>query len=118
MNGLSKAKDFESQELESEDIDAWEPVPTKAPDSDIQLPQDYIAFHTVGAEEVKVWLAVTQELMRQEITRQLMKLYYVSFLVGLVVFVLTQNVWLLTTFGLLPILIRWIVGYYFRRPKE
>jgi hypothetical protein len=114
-------EDFEFQEPESEEIDVWDPVLTEAEDSDIQLPQDYTVIHTIGAEEVKVWMAVNQELMRQEITRQLMRLYTISFLVGLAIFAFTQNIWLLTASGLLPLLpllIRWIVGYWFRPPKK
>ncbi len=118
MRNNNDEEDFEFQVPEIEVIEVWKPVPTKAEDSNIQLPQGYTTIHTIGSEEVKIWMAVRQELMRQEITRIILKLYIISFLVGLVVFVFTLNIWLLSTFGLLPLLIRWIVGYWFRRPKK
>lgn len=105
----------------SEEIDVWERVLTTTEDSNIHLPRDYSPHSASDVEEVKVWIAIQQVLMRQEITRQIMNLYKISYIVGLVDFVFTQNTWLLATFGLLPfltLLLRWIVGYWFQQPKQ
>jgi len=44
---------------ESEEIDVWEPVLTKG-DSNTQFAQDYVVIHTIGTEEVELWMTVNQ----------------------------------------------------------
>ena len=110
-------ENFEPKEPKVEEIDMWTPIVTTPEDSIIQLFQSHTRNYKVPPEEVDAWIAVSQELMRQEIARLLMKLYVISFFVGLVAFILTQNIWLLAACGL-PLLIRWIIGYFFRQPKK
>lgn len=126
MNISSEPGDFEFQDNQEgeafdnpvEEIDAWEPIKPELDNSDIQSPVAQVTFGVTQTEEVDVWKHMNDELMRQTLVNRVMRLLEAWVVIGLIVFIVTGNVWLLTTAGLLGLFLRRIFDYYFRRPRR
>ncbi len=125
MDTSSESGDFEFQDNQeeafdnsAEEIDAWEPIKPELDNSDIQSPEDQAIFGVAHTEEVDAWKRVSDEVIRQKLVHWVMRLLDFWVISGLIVFIVTGNVWLLTTAGLLGLLLRRIFDYYFRRPKK
>ena len=126
MDTSSEPGDFESQDDQEEEvlacpveeIDVWEPIKLELDNSDIQSPGAQTTSNVAHIEEVDAWKRVNAEKMRQTLAHRIMRLLEVWVVVGLFVFIETGNLWLLTTAGLLGLLLQRIFDYYFRRPKK
>jgi len=126
MDASSDPGDFEFQdnqegealECPAEEIDVWEPIRAELQDFDIQSSGIQANSNVTHTEEVGVWKRVSTEEMRQALAHRFMRLLEAWVLIGLIVFIVTGNVWLLTTAGLLGIPLQKILDYYFRHSKR
>jgi hypothetical protein len=126
MDTCPEPGDFESQDNQEgegfenpvEEIDVWEPIKAEIDNSDIQSPGIQTTSDMTHHEEVDVWKRVSTEKMRQTLAHRFMRLLEAWVVIGLIIFVITGNVWLLTTAGLLGLPLQKILDYYFRRPKK
>lgn len=116
MNIDSGPGNFDFQD--DEEIDAWKAIKPELDNSDIQSSEVQANSGVTHTEEVDAWKRVSDEIIRQMIVRRIMRLLDAWVISGLLVFIVTGNVWLLTTAGLLGLLLRKIFDYYFRRPKK
>lgn len=103
---------------DNEEIDTWEPINPKLSDLDSQSPSIQETSRVKHAEEVDGWKRVSDEAIRLMIVRRVLRLLDAWVISGLIVFIVYGNVWLLTTSGLLELLLRRVFDYYFRRPKK
>ena len=127
MDNYPEPEDLESEDNEEEEFDgvvevieSWERIRTELDNSDVQSPESWTwsTSNSAHKEKVDVWRRVSAEKMRQTLTHRLMRLLEAWVIVGLFVFVLTGNFWLLTTAGLLGLPLQRILDYWFRRPKK
>lgn len=126
MNTSSEPGGFEHQddqkeeplECPVEEIDVWEPIKAGLQDFDIQSPDIQPTSYLRQSGEVELWTRVGEEKTRQRLVHQTMRLFEVWVFVGLIVFIVTRNVWLLTTVGVLGIPLKIILDYYFRRSRK
>lgn len=127
MDTSSEPGDFEFQDNQDgeafdnppvEEIDAWEPIKPGLDNPDIQSSGVKATSGVTHTEEVDAWKRVSDEAIRQMLVHQIMRLLDAWVISGLLVFIVTGNAWLLTTAGLLGLLLRRIFDYYFRRPKK
>lgn len=120
-SGSSEIQDNSEEEVivrPAEEIDVWEPIKHRLNNSDSQSTGIQITSDVVHHEEVGVWTHISTERMRQTLANRFMRLLEAWVVIGLFVFVITGNVWLLTTAGLLGLPLQKILDYYFRRPKR
>ena len=103
---------------DNEEIDSWEPINPKLSDLDSQSSSNQDTFGVTHAGEVDTWKRVSDEAIRLMIVHRVLRLLDVWVISGLIVFIVYGNMWLLTTSGLLELLLRKIFGYYFRYPKK
>lgn len=114
---MDASSDQDSQKRESfqrpsEEINDWKPFKKVLQDLDNQSP-DIHNISVTYAGNIESWTRMSTEKMRQSLTRRFMRLFELWVLIGLIVFIVTGNIWLLTTAGLLGIPILRILNYYF-----
>ena len=116
MHTGSEPGNFESYPVET--VDVWEPIRAGGGNSDIQSFEAQAIYNVGDTEKVDAWEKVSDEAIRRTIVHRIMRLLDAWVISGLIVFIVTGNVWLLTTAGLLGLLLQRIFDYYFRRPKK
>ncbi len=126
MNTSSEPGGFEHQDDQKEEaseclveeIDVWEPIKAGLQDFDIQSPDIQSTSDLRQAGKVELWTRIGEEKTRQRLVHQMMRLFEIWVFIGLIVFIVTRNVWLLTTAGVLGIPLKIILDYYFRCSKK
>jgi hypothetical protein len=98
-------------------VEEWKPIQLGPRDFDIQSP-DGQASQTIYAGYVGTWVQVSTEKTRRTVAFCIVGLFAAWVLLGLIVFAVAGNVWLLCGAGVLAVPLKYVLGYYFRHSKK
>lgn len=124
MDNSTESQDFEvtvSNEPVVAKVDSKteerKPIQPNPRSFDIQSPRSQ-ASHIIYAGNVDAWERISAEKTRQIVAFCIISLFTAWVLLGLVIFAITGNAWLLGSAGILALPLKYVFDYYFHRSKK